>query len=100
MGTRYRFKDRYGATFQRNGSNETLFFSKGDEAELDDEVAEFINRDCPSILVRAKGTAKNAESVAEPVADSPTCETCGAEAGKPCVTAKGKPTKKSHKGRT
>ncbi len=61
MGKRYKFKDRYGATIQRAGRNEVLFFSKGDVAELDDDVADFIKRDCPNVIVRAQGVKKNAE---------------------------------------
>jgi len=57
---KYRFKERYGATYQTGGRNVPLHFEKGDSADLDVDVADFINRDCPGVMVRAKGTAKKA----------------------------------------
>jgi hypothetical protein len=57
---KYTAKGNYRSTLQRDGRNEQIQVDKGKTVELDEDVAEFIKRDCPGILVRAKGTTKTA----------------------------------------
>lgn len=62
--TKYRAKGRYSAVLTRNGSNEAIAFDKGATIDLDDEQAAYVKRDCPGILVRAKGTSAAAKKAA------------------------------------
>jgi len=62
---KYKTKAGYRSVFQRNGTNETIVIGEGETVDLDDELAGFINRDCPGVLVRAKGTAKKAATKKE-----------------------------------
>lgn len=59
---RYRFAHRYEAELRLllDGSVSTIAGAEGDEVDLDDDVAAFIERDSPGALVeiKAKGKAK------------------------------------------
>ena len=55
-----KFTGDYRAVLQRAGRLETVAYTKGQEVDLDDDVADFITRDCPGIMTRAKGTTRKA----------------------------------------
>ena len=59
---KYTVKKRYSATMQRGApsGNMNIVFEKGDTVDLEDDVAAFVKRDCPGVIVRAQGVKKNA----------------------------------------
>jgi pyruvate/2-oxoglutarate dehydrogenase complex dihydrolipoamide acyltransferase (E2) component len=52
MSQTYRVQWRYAGTLYLAGGNQQIVFAEGDTVQLDDDVAEAVNRDSPGVLTR------------------------------------------------